>query len=152
MKKQSVFILSFIVLVTLGITAQEQDTSLVRENAAEDGCIKGTVFDLRTKEPLPGVKIIILNSNDTNQTDIDGKFIINEVPTGDTINIQVTMGCYELKRVTAKIDKKKHSKNLSIFMKPSNKAAHYGRSMIYLEQTGSVRIWTKEEINKLPGN
>ncbi len=46
--------------------------------------IRGTVIDKNTQAPLPGAKIILLNSDPVvgTPTDIDGKFKLENVPIG----------------------------------------------------------------------
>ncbi len=52
--------------------------------AQEDNLkIYGKVTDRLTKQPLPGVNILVLNTNLGASTDLDGKFEINGLPPGE---------------------------------------------------------------------
>ena len=52
--------------------------------AQEDNLkIYGKVTDRLTKQPLPGVNILVLNTNLGSSTDLDGKFEINGLPPGE---------------------------------------------------------------------
>lgn len=46
------------------------------------GSITGTVIDIQTKEPLIGVNVILLDTQIGASTDIEGRYIINNVPVG----------------------------------------------------------------------
>ncbi len=52
--------------------------------------VRGKVYDVLTKTALPGVNVIVLNSEPPigAATDLDGNFVINNVPVGRH-NIQV---------------------------------------------------------------
>lgn len=47
--------------------------------------VKGTVLDAKTQSPLPGVTILIKDTNKGVSTDFDGNFIFSDVPTGSTL-------------------------------------------------------------------
>jgi len=47
-----------------------------------DGTIKGTVIDRTTKQPLAGVNILLIETTLGASSDIDGNFIISNVPLG----------------------------------------------------------------------
>ena len=46
------------------------------------GTLVGTVVDRETEEPLPGVNILILGTHLGAASDLEGKFIINNIPAG----------------------------------------------------------------------
>ena len=58
--------------------------------------IRGTVVDAQSEFPMPGVTVILLNSDpiDGTTTDIDGNFRLENVPIGRHA-IQVTFIGYE---------------------------------------------------------
>jgi hypothetical protein len=56
--------------------------SLFAQSLSLSGEIRGHVYDMRSKEPLIGVNIIVVDSPYGASTDADGKFIINNVPIG----------------------------------------------------------------------
>ena len=53
--------------------------------AAGSGTIKGKILDSLTGDPLIGVKIIVLDTSirDSTDTNLDGEFIIHDVPSGE---------------------------------------------------------------------
>ncbi|MBK7256919.1 MAG: carboxypeptidase-like regulatory domain-containing protein [Ignavibacteriae bacterium] len=50
--------------------------------AASSGTVEGTVRDAQTGDPLPGANVMILKTSLGASTDMDGKFIIRNVPSG----------------------------------------------------------------------
>jgi outer membrane receptor protein involved in Fe transport len=51
-------------------------------HAGTVGALVGTVADEESKEPLPGVNIVILGTHLGGTTSLEGKFIINNIPAG----------------------------------------------------------------------
>src|SRR4030042_235051 len=51
-------------------------------SAQEYGALKGTVTDRNTGEKLPGANIIIKGANIGAACDLDGKFLIRNIPSG----------------------------------------------------------------------
>lgn len=62
--------------------------------AGTTGKIAGTVFDVDTKEPIPGAVATILGTNLGANTDLQGRFMIVNVPTG-TYTVEARMMCYK---------------------------------------------------------
>ena len=62
--------------------------------AAEVGKIAGGVVDRTTKQPLPGVNVTILGTNMGAATDINGKYLIENVPIRD-YSLQANMMDYK---------------------------------------------------------
>lgn len=52
---------------------------------AQNGSIKGTLIDEETNESIVGANVVVKTLNLGAQTDIDGKFQINDVPAGNQI-------------------------------------------------------------------
>lgn len=67
------YIYSFVILFTGNMLAQELIT------------VDGIVRDKETEEPLPGVNIIIKNSDMGTVTDFEGKFILEKIPKGSVL-------------------------------------------------------------------
>ena len=55
----------------------------IADNEISRGSISGTVADADTKEPLPGANVLLLNANLGAATDLEGHFIIRNVPVGN---------------------------------------------------------------------
>ena len=66
------FILIFFILLLIPSDCFSQNT----------GTITGKVIDIRTKKPLIGTNVIVLDSNRGASTDIDGNFKIVDMPVG----------------------------------------------------------------------
>jgi len=58
------------------------------------GSIEGTVIDCDTYQPLPGVNVIIVNTTMGAATDLNGKFLIMNVPIG-TYQVEASMIGYQ---------------------------------------------------------
>src|SRR5690554_7114419 len=65
---------------------------------AQKGAIKGRVFNQLTNESIPFANVAIQNSDKGAVTDIDGKYIIENLSPG-LYNIQTTYIGYELKTI-----------------------------------------------------
>ncbi|MDO5663942.1 MAG: TonB-dependent receptor [Bacteroidia bacterium] len=50
--------------------------------AQTGGTIKGTITDLKTKEPLIGASVLIEGTSNGAAADLDGNFVINNIPAG----------------------------------------------------------------------
>ncbi len=60
----------FIAILAISIQAQEK------------GSIQGKVIDARTKEPLLGANVVVMDTQSGSSTDLDGKFMIRNVSVG----------------------------------------------------------------------
>ena len=68
-------------------------------HAIPTGKIAGTVIDAETREPFPGAVITILGNSKGTNTDIDGRYTINNVKVG-TYKVQARMMGYQSITVT----------------------------------------------------
>lgn len=86
-------ILLFLAMMSTSIFLLAQET---RENKEYTQTIRGQVLDQVTKTGLPGASIIIQDSDPLvgTTTDLNGHFVLPEVPTGRA-NLQVSMIGYE---------------------------------------------------------
>ncbi|MBN1639469.1 MAG: carboxypeptidase-like regulatory domain-containing protein, partial [Ignavibacteriales bacterium] len=50
--------------------------------AQQTGTITGKVVDAKTKQPLVGANVVILDSDRGASTDLEGNYVINRVPVG----------------------------------------------------------------------
>jgi outer membrane receptor for ferrienterochelin and colicin len=64
-----------------------------------DGLIQGEVIDRQTKEPLAGVNILVPGTSLGASTDINGKFIITDLPIG-TYRLEISYIGYMTQKVT----------------------------------------------------
>ncbi|HBE73295.1 MAG TPA: hypothetical protein DDW31_04285 [candidate division Zixibacteria bacterium] len=67
--------------------------------AATTGKLVGTVIDADTREPLPGAVVTVLGTAMGANTDLDGRYIIVNVPVG-TYSVQARMMGYEMTTMT----------------------------------------------------
>ncbi len=58
------------------------------------GLIEGTVIDQGIHQPLPGVNVIIVNTTMGAATDLNGKFLIMDVPIG-TYQVEASIIGYQ---------------------------------------------------------
>ncbi|MEM7416109.1 MAG: carboxypeptidase regulatory-like domain-containing protein [Gemmatimonadota bacterium] len=49
---------------------------------AQMGTLQGVVFDSTAMEPLAGARVAVLGTNAVGQTDVDGRFVLGDVPDG----------------------------------------------------------------------
>ena len=64
------------------------------------GNIAGLVLDAATHSPMAGANVIVVNTERGAATDIDGHFIINDVPTG-TYSVEASMIGYQAQAKTS---------------------------------------------------
>jgi TonB-dependent receptor len=70
--------------------------------AASNASIEGVVRDSQTGEPLPGANIVIVRTSLGASTDVEGRFIIRNVPTG-AYTIRAAYVGYQQKTVTVQV-------------------------------------------------
>jgi len=58
--------------------------------------VKGTLIDYETQKPLPDVKIVIVGTEKVQFTNTEGKFLLNNIPTGNQI-LNISLADYETK-------------------------------------------------------
>ena len=86
-------LLAFIILVLIALSGE-----LMAQ--ANTQAIRGTILDADTRQPLIGATVVIAGSDPIMgaTTDFDGRFIINEVPTG-RVDLQIRMVGFEEQRM-----------------------------------------------------
>jgi hypothetical protein len=89
--KQNLFTLIITLVITQHLVASSE--------YSPDGSIQGTVTDMKTKEVLAGVNIIINGTTRGASTDINGNFIINDLAIG-TYMLDVSYIGYTTQKVT----------------------------------------------------
>jgi len=70
--------------------------------AAASGSIEGTVRDAQTKDPLPGANLMLVKTSLGASTDVDGKFIIRNVPAG-SYTLRATYIGYQQKEISIQV-------------------------------------------------
>ena len=118
------------------------------------GKINGRVVDKESKEPLVGVNIMLEGTTIGASTDIDGKYLIMNVPIG-TYNMIVRLVGY--REVTVKNLKVVVGFNTEQNIDMSSEAVELKeviisaeRPIIPKDQTGTVRVVTNEQIQLMP--
>jgi len=66
---------------------------------SQSGRISGTILDSKTGETLPGAMVVVEGTGKGSVADFDGKFSINNVPTGK-ITLVVSYISYDTKKIT----------------------------------------------------
>ena len=120
--------------------------------AGTTGKITGVVIDSETREPLPGVMIIILGTAMGTNTDIDGRYTIINVPMG-TYSVQAKMMGYK-SRIKEKVKVLQNEMTiLNIKLKIEiidTKQRHWGQNKVKYDQTQTIHIIQAEEIEHTP--
>ena len=73
----------FIFVIVLAVVFFISTFSVSAQDKVRTGVIKGAVMDTDTKAPLIGANVIIVDTKKGAATDIDGKFILLNVPVGN---------------------------------------------------------------------
>ncbi len=122
--------------------------------AQTTGKITGRVFDKESKEPLLGVNIILEGTVIGASTDLDGKYLIMNVPVG-TYNLITRLVGY--REVTVKNLKVMVGFNTEQNIEMGSEAVELKeviisaeRPIIPKDQTGTVRVVTSEQIQLMP--
>lgn len=123
-------------------------------SAQTTGKITGRVLDKESKEPLVGVNIMLEGTAIGASTDIDGKYLILNVPAG-TYNLLVRLlGYREVTVKTLKVmvgfttEQNVEMGSEAVELKEVVISAE--RPIIPKDQTGSVRVVTSEQIQLMP--
>jgi TonB-dependent starch-binding outer membrane protein SusC len=109
--------------------------------------LKGIVTDKTTKQPLPGVNVVIQGSNTGTQTDFDGKFQLQKVNVGDKILISFLgyknqiINFNSQKEVSISLEEESNQLQEVVVQ------VGYG-SVKKKDATGSIELVTSKEFNK----
>ncbi len=118
------------------------------------GKIQGVVYDAETKEPLPYVNVVILNTDLGTATDDNGRFYILNVPSG-RYTIEFSCLGYQTAKIENVIVETEQIKRLEIGLKPTALeiapvTVIAERELIKKEMVGTTYILRREEIAPLP--
>ena len=121
--------------------------------ARQSGKIKGRVVDAETAEPMPGVNIIIAGTTLGDATDLDGFYIILNVPPGrhdlkasligyarTTVSVQVTVGLTTTQDFRLSEEIIAGEEVIVLAQRP----------VVVMDRTNSVASIDAEQISKLP--
>ncbi len=121
---------------------------------AQYGKISGKVTDQETKEPLVGANIVIEGTVFGTATDLDGAFVILNVPAG-TYNLRVSYIGYQTKLISGVIVLAGLTREANVTL--SNAAVQVGtvtvvaeRPLIEKSATNAIRIQVAQDLEKLP--
>lgn len=121
---------------------------------AASGKIRGSVVDDKTKEALVGASIIIVGTNYGAVTDVDGNYIILNVPPG-TYSLRSSFISYQ--NVTISNIKVSEDLSTEINFRLTSSEVQLNevviindRPLVNKSATNAVRIGTQEDIQKLP--
>lgn len=121
---------------------------------AASGKIRGRVVDDKTKEPLIGANIVLLGTNYGAVTDIDGNYIILNVPPS-TYSVKASFISYQ--NVTVNNVKVNEDLTSEVNFNMMSSEVQLGeviitqdRPLVNKNATNAVRIGTQEDIQKLP--
>ena len=127
---------------------------LFQLHAGTTGKIMGRVIDAKTKEPLPAANVIIEGTNMGAATDVDGYFVILNVPPG-TYTLKVTYLGYKekiIEGVRVNIDRttEVQVELLPAIIKTKEVVVKAKRPIIKKDVTASVNIISSEELSNIP--
>ena len=124
--------------------------------AGETGKIRGRVVDKETKEPLPGVNVVILGTTLGAATDLNGEYIIVNVPVG-TYDIRASFVGYRavtikgvkvLPDLTTEVNFELPSETIQL----EEVVVTAERKLIQKDATSTITAVTAEEIQAIPVN
>jgi len=124
-------------------------------HAQETGIINGTVIDERTKEPLIGANVIVLDTQFGAATDMKGNYFIKKVPVG-TYRLKFTYIGYESTLITDVVVKSAKPVFVNAELTPSileGEAIRVTAGYFVEEekiQTSTIGL-SREEIRRFPG-
>lgn len=122
--------------------------------AGTTGKLVGTVRDAQTKEPLIGANVILVGTNFGAATDVNGRFVILNIPPG-VYSVRVSSIGYEtvvVENVKIIIDQ---TTEISVALKQTDIVLQEvyvvaQTPMIQKDMTSSISIITREKIEALP--
>ncbi|MCX7985135.1 MAG: TonB-dependent receptor [Bacteroidetes bacterium] len=141
MRKQSLYVLLMLLASTTLMFAQY-------------GKISGVVTDQETKEPLVGATVILEGTAYGASTDVDGNYVILNVPAG-TYNVKVSYIGYQPTtimgvKIIAGLTRDLNVQLVSSAVQTKEVTVIAERPLIEKTATNAVRMQTAEEIEKLP--
>jgi outer membrane receptor protein involved in Fe transport len=122
---------------------------------AQSGKISGKVTDKKTGEPLPGVNIILKGTTIGSATDINGSYVIINIPAG-TYDVVAKMVGYQsvmqkdvkvVSGLTTKLDFKLEMSNINL---QEVTVEEYKNPPVQKDLTSKIQARTSEEIARLP--
>lgn len=120
---------------------------------AATGKISGTVLDADTKQPIVGANVVLEGTSQGAATDLDGYFLIVNVQPGRYTVVASSVG-YVATRQTDVLVQSDLNTKLEFQLKPTifegeEVTVVYTKPTVILDQTGSQRIWSSEDLNRL---
>ncbi len=121
---------------------------------AASGKIRGQIIDDKTKEALVGASVVIVGTNYGAVTDVDGNFIILNVPPG-TYALRASFIGYQNTtvnniKVSEDLSTEVNYRLISSEVQLSEVIIINDRPLVNKNATNAVRIGTQEDIQKLP--
>ena len=137
----AVWSLSAILLLTKGVYAQGT------------GVVTGVILDGQTNTTLPGATIAISGTQTGTASDINGRFVLTDVPAG-TVIFDISFVGYRSEQMTVVLAAGE-TKNITVVLNPDVRTMNevvvigYG-TMRRSDLTGSVVSVTSDELNRFP--
>ncbi len=118
---------------------------------SQTGTIEGTVYNNNTKEPLAGAEVRILQTDELQKTDENGKFVFSTVPEG-TYTLVTTVPETELIQRTSVVVAASETQKIDIYIDPEQ----YRLEGVEVTEERVPKTVTKKsleaaEITRLPG-
>ena len=121
---------------------------------AASGKISGTVIDAESKEPIVGANVVLEGTPQGAATDLDGYFMIVNVQPG-RYELKISAVGYVPQRQTDVLVQSDLNTKLDITLEPTVLEAAeevtvvYEKPVVVLDQTGSARVMTSEDLSRL---
>jgi hypothetical protein len=121
---------------------------------AASGKIRGQIIDDKTKEALVGASVVIVGTNYGAVTDVEGNFIILNVPPG-TYSLRASFIGYQNTvlsniKVSEDLSSEANFRLISSEVQLTEVVIINDRPLVNKNATNAVRISTQEDIEKLP--
>lgn len=114
-----------------------------------DTTIEGTVYDMETNEPVPGVNISVIGTAQGTLTDAGGKFLI-AVPAGST-RLKFSMIGYQTQEVSLIAGQQNYTVSLQPQLNPLDEVVVVGYGVTKLSDvTGTVSSVPKDRLEMVP--
>ncbi len=114
---------------------------------AGTGNVTGYVIDKSTGEALTGANVLVEGTSMGSSTDINGKFLINNIPQG-RYNVKVTYIGYQARRISINIAEKSIA-NISV---PLNAASIQSKEVVVTAERPHVQLNATSSVSNLSVN
>ena len=142
--------------LVLGLPSLSPAIGIAPEAPGTKGKVKGRILDSEFNEGLPGANVFLIGTSLGASTDIDGEFLIINIPPG-TYTVQVSMIGYQtrtVEQVVVKVDLTTTLPDVKLFsdvlQMDEEVVVVASRELITKDQTGTLATVDSETLQRLP--